>query len=642
MGWNLYEEGRLLPPLKFSNGKTQEDVVNEVLAAIKEGHKVIFIKGVCGTGKSAIALNIINELGRGSIVVPVKALQNQYTNDYTNKLYLLKNCAGLEEESTKLAGSEGAGGEARSAGQGAQDSEQGGAERLKIRTIMGRGNFKCAYGNCPANDKKLPCTIEFKKENLGLLQKYLQENKLIPEKEKGIFRELYLEALGRFSVAAASPYWSPLLPHDISEKFRETGKCKVLSYDSISKQKYFLHLREPGCGFYAQYTAYAEADAIIFNSAMYEIENAIGRKPVTDVEIIDECDKFLDDLGNEREMNLDLLSLRLSQLTSLSREAGLREELMEFNDLVLDAKEEATEKRGKIILLKESRMLKVIKGLVENETLQSFDELERAVEIASTFEPFMSEAYISYSRDEDEHTIASIVTINLEKRLKELLDKNKVFVMMSGTIHSEEVLREVFGIKDYKIIEAETRAPGTVIEGRSGRERNFRFKALAEKTLTREEYLLALNECIKRAKAPALVQITSMKDLPTEAEKKRMELAIKSREEFQEERENFKMGELLEKFKEGKISILYGTTYNRGVDLPGEMCNSIILTKYPFPAKSSLFWKIFERQDKEKFRKFYLDTARREFLQRIYRGLRSQNDRIMLLSPDLACFAGRV
>ena len=127
MVWSLYEDGRFLPPLKFSNGKTQEDVVNEVLTAIREGHKIIFIKGVCGTGKSAIALNIIKELGRGSIVVPVISLQKQYMDDYTNKLSLFKG------------GSEG------------KENKQ-----LKIRTIMGRGNFKCAYGGCPANDKKLP------------------------------------------------------------------------------------------------------------------------------------------------------------------------------------------------------------------------------------------------------------------------------------------------------------------------------------------------------------------------------------------------------------------------------------------------------------------------------------------------------
>ena len=73
MLWSLHnQKNEFLPPLAYSNGKTQEDIVNEVLAAIKKGHKVIFIKGQCGSGKSALALNIAKELGRASIVVPVK------------------------------------------------------------------------------------------------------------------------------------------------------------------------------------------------------------------------------------------------------------------------------------------------------------------------------------------------------------------------------------------------------------------------------------------------------------------------------------------------------------------------------------------------------------------------------------------
>src|SRR3989344_5481991 len=50
-GFNLYSQDSRLDPLKFSNNKTQEDVVAEVINLIQNGKKVIFIKGVCGTGK---------------------------------------------------------------------------------------------------------------------------------------------------------------------------------------------------------------------------------------------------------------------------------------------------------------------------------------------------------------------------------------------------------------------------------------------------------------------------------------------------------------------------------------------------------------------------------------------------------------
>ena len=49
--WSLYKNNQRLAPLKFSNNKTQEDVVKEVISLIKSGTKIIFLSGVCGTGK---------------------------------------------------------------------------------------------------------------------------------------------------------------------------------------------------------------------------------------------------------------------------------------------------------------------------------------------------------------------------------------------------------------------------------------------------------------------------------------------------------------------------------------------------------------------------------------------------------------
>jgi DNA helicase TIP49 (TBP-interacting protein) len=83
--WSLYEDNQLLEPLTFTNGKSQADVVQEVIKATEDGYKIIFIKGVCGTGKSAIALNLAKHFGKTSIVVPIKSLQEQYIKDYTEK-----------------------------------------------------------------------------------------------------------------------------------------------------------------------------------------------------------------------------------------------------------------------------------------------------------------------------------------------------------------------------------------------------------------------------------------------------------------------------------------------------------------------------------------------------------------------------
>ena len=96
MEWSFYKNNIYLEPLIFSNKKSQLDVAKEVIKAIKENHKVIFIKGVCGSGKSAIALNIAKEFKKVSIVVPVKTLQNQYREDYTNNFQVKKKDKNLK------------------------------------------------------------------------------------------------------------------------------------------------------------------------------------------------------------------------------------------------------------------------------------------------------------------------------------------------------------------------------------------------------------------------------------------------------------------------------------------------------------------------------------------------------------------
>jgi len=59
------------------------------------------------------------------------------------------------------------------------------------------------------------------------------------------------------------------------------------------------------------------------------------------------------------------------------------------------------------------------------------------------------------------------------------------------------------------------------------------------------------------------------------------------------------------------------------------------LTKYPYPNIKSLFWQILKKEQPDKFLEFYLDKARRELLQKIYRALRFKEDHVLLLSPDV-------
>ncbi|HLD38233.1 MAG TPA: helicase C-terminal domain-containing protein, partial [Candidatus Nanoarchaeia archaeon] len=106
------------------------------------------------------------------------------------------------------------------------------------------------------------------------------------------------------------------------------------------------------------------------------------------------------------------------------------------------------------------------------------------------------------------------------------------------------------------------------------------------------------------------------------------------RERLKEIQDEDKEGKLIEEFKTGKINILFSTRASRGIDFPGEQCNSIIFTKYPNPNVKDVFWKILNQTKPQHYWKFYKDKAKRDLLQKIYRGLRFKDDHIYLLSPD--------
>ncbi len=600
MAWSLYkDEDVFLPPLQFSNGKTQQDVVEEVIASIKEGQKIIFIHGVCGSGKSALALNIAKEVGKASIVVPVKYLQSQYEEDYEKKLCVKK--------------------------------ENG--EKLKIKVLTGRNNHPCLYNpSSKADDMLLPCTIPIVQKNMDLISVYVDKNPLIKKEEIDS-----IDDVRRLSVAPACPYWSPIIGNDWFGEY-PLKDAKKHEYLGLNNKKFTLYERKGGCSYYRQFIAYKDADVLIFNAKKYELENVMERKPATDVEIIDECDEFLDNLGNEKRVSLTFFAERVADIGKTCKDAEMKvllSELYAAVDTVLKSRWlKNLVEENELVKLADTKLLELFNLIASNEQLLEYEDFEYIFAVAKHFEHMVDATYVQFEVRKNQ-VIAHVVNVNLEKKMKDFLDKNKVFVMMSGTLHSKKVLKDIFGIREFKVIEAEGKHLGKATHVRTGKEKNCRYREFESGRVTREEYVRALDAAIQLAKPPILVHVNSFQDLPTETEKEKWNLSVMSQEKLREQQEKYKSGQLLQWFKEGKIKVLYSTKCNRGVDLPGEMCNAIVLTKYPFPSMSSLFWRVLKESKPDDCMEFYFDKARREFLQRIYRGLRSKEDTVQILSPDL-------
>jgi len=637
--WNLYEKGRFLKPLMFSNGKSQEDVVKEVLAEIENGNKIIFIRGVCGTGKSAIALNVARKLGKASIVVPGKNLQAQYKKDYGGE--------SLEENKYLLKENK---------------------EKLKISVITGRNNHKCKFleDNCvliprvktevnsrlndifgrnkeeikskTTEDKSaerydLPCKIEIKEKNSRKIREYLKQNKKINPNNISSIKDVK-----RMSIASICPYWSPVIPEDYELKNFEANKRL---YDGINKRKFIFYQREPGCKFYEQFNSYIDSDVIVFNSLKYKLESSMGRKPKTEVEIIDECDEFLDSFSNQRAINIDRLQNSLNQIFSEGEfvEKVVDELNLAIKNIKNDKKIQAAIYSNMILQLKETKILELLKTFLDNpEFLEDIDDESYLFDVAETarmFDEYLNETYLTFSKIEN-NLYVSLMTTNLEKKFKEMVDKNKIIILMSGTLHSEEVLKNIFGLDNYKIIDAETMQQGQIEVQRTGLEMDCKYDNFANGKNSRENYLKALSKCIEISKKPALVHVNGFTDLPSQEEIKKYEINnIISKEELRDIQREDKTGKLVNRFKGGEVDTLFSTRASRGMDFPGEQCNSIIFTKYPNPNVRDAFWKILKQTKPEHYWSFYKDKAKRELMQKIYRGLRFKEDHVYLLSPDI-------
>jgi Rad3-related DNA helicase len=484
-----------------------------------------------------------------------------------------------------------------------------------------------------ADNWNIPCKIEIKEKNSRKIIEYLKQNKRIN------YRNLFdMKNVKRVSIASICPYWSPVISDEYELKILEDAEQR--KYLGLNNTKFIFYQRKKGCEFYEQFNSFIDADAIVFNSLKYKLESSMNRKPATQVEIIDECDEFLDSFSNQSTINLNRLQNALNY--AFSEDKSGEKIIEELNILLKEIKKDRKIEEavyGKAILpLKETKIYDLLKIFMSNpEFASTFDEesyLHEMEEITRMFDEFLDETYLTFHKQEN-NLIIDLVVTNLAKRFKEMVEKNKVLVLMSGTIHSDNVLKNIFGLDKYIIIDAEVQQQGNIEIIKTGLEMDCKYDNFLNGKNTRERYLKSLSKCIEVAKKPILVHINSFYDLPSEEEITEFKIGnLMSREKLKELQKEDKQGEAIKEFKKGNIKVLFSTKVSRGMDFPGEKCNSIIFTKYPNPDVKSAFWKILKKTNPNHYWDFYKDKATRELWQRIYRGLRSKEDHVYLLSPD--------
>jgi Rad3-related DNA helicase len=232
--FRFFDRSGPLPPRRYSSGKTQLDLIQEILDAFGTSD-LVFLHATVGSGKSAVAIRTALELGRGVISVPTKVLSDQYAESYERDKYFLK----------------------------------GDGSKAKIGILKGRRNFTCPYMEAKGHEatcaaRNLPCRRPL-------------------DRESG---ERRIDALREDS------NWGFIFPAEIASGIEDAQK---LFHPGISG-KWALCLRGT-CPYWKQFEAYSHSDVIVMNSMKWAAEVSIGRLPRTPLTVIDEADEWLDSLA---------------------------------------------------------------------------------------------------------------------------------------------------------------------------------------------------------------------------------------------------------------------------------------------------------------------------------------------------------
>jgi hypothetical protein len=546
MVWELTKaNGDIQSPRTYHNGKTQETVVDEIVTSFDD-NKFVIVVGVVGSGKSAIALHVIKRMGGGIIVVPTKVLEHQYVDDY---------CGGKKYH----------------------------IPDLPVEYMVGKGNFKCRYvsnrWSCTHSDE--PCNRPLKKDIID---------------DEGNHR-----SESRLQVAKECPYWAPVYGGQSVDRATEVlgESYSTIRYSAIGGEKFWFMPQHP-CDYYAQFSYYTKACALIMNQAKWEIETLIERKPAVPVEIVDEADGFLDSLSYQVEITERFFS------------AVKKENFVDDDDLITleDAFAEIVHD------------LDGFEGKLNSDIVLFIENFKNSLKDCSTSSvAFEKLSKLTQILECSDYAYACIKNNSIkifmprpDIALRKLFANSHKVVLMSGTMQSAETLKEVFRLEDAHLIIAEDIPPGELRIKMTGREASVTYGNWQNPQF-QADYHRTLSHMVKMSQKPCLVQVHAKKYVPQEY------LGLLEANDFVD-------------------NVWWSTKTDRGVDLPDDSCRSIVIMKYPLPDMNDVVLKTMRALLGEgKFWLYMNDIAGRNLLQQCGRGVRHNDDWCEIWSPDSKCIS---
>lgn len=459
---------------------------------------------------------------------------------------------------------------------------------MRIATKKGRTNFECPYypGHDCDNDA-LPCKIKTNDT--------------------------------RKNVAIECPYWSPLLPREDYLSYEEVEY--ILDYKSINNATWYYYKRGE-CPYYNQHEEIAEADVVIYNSKIFEIDYYAGKLPQYDLVIIDEADYWLDELKREHEFNLkkmeEVLNKKGDKISNKNRQA-LTDQLQIMRD-----KLETMELNEPQLIREEVRdFLDVVK----REEFSEVKGIKSHANEAQVLSCFPDEILYYVKTEEGFKTFV----LEVSAVLKSMMNYLPEMIGMSYTFQDYRVMDGVFGLKSNEIgmVTAEE-LRGTINQCKIGSEIDCSSKVLKDWE-NKKKYFDILKNVVKACKGQTLFHIIAYSDIPKyEYGNGKLPSLDKIREKIQSDNN----GTMLQAFKMKQEQILFSTKDMRGTDLPDDLCENVIFSKLPYPYFGDPFFKALRDKSKALFWLYYQDKMQRELWQGLTRGLRSPSDSVNIWSPD--------
>jgi hypothetical protein len=567
------DSNKPVEPIVFPNGISQHDVVRQVVSAL-ESHDIVEVESAPGTGKSHMAMMIMAhyaDMGTSGTVV-----------DGRHRGILIEPVNAIATQIRydftarfRLFHS---------------------GKEISIGTVFGKRNYVCAIDRSVTADRAKCVTARYKCQ-----------------------------------------YYAPVMTEQDFYRIFGSEKPPHITYNCITGTCY--KIARYGCEYYDAHMAYVGTHIIVTNPQKYRLHALAGVLPDHAITVIDEADVSLQAIEpiyttSFSEINAITSKYRVRNLLDVVKETFRNG--ADTYDVIMSHIRFWNALYDTII----SDIKNCMNGCKDEECIEScysskIDDLLMIREkltlldiINKNKHPVMSRSSNSFRGD----ITISIAPSTMREYFKSVfgIGKRKL-VLMSATLPTDQEMR-MYGMEDRQTIIAWRRLPGTVYVGFvAGLDRATR--TVINSSEYKLDFIQALVATIKTALAwsPVLIHVVAW-DIWLENEILLNELDKIGVGRDAIDRDGRKVLEL----RDGKRDVVITSFATRGIDLYDNLLRAVVIPKAPYMPYDDPRVMLYRQSFGEaEFREWYHTKMLHAVLQMIARGVRHQNDWVVVFTPDL-------